>query len=320
MKAIQVHQYGEPDVLQIQELPDPIAGPGQIVLKVHAAGVNPVEVYRRAGKPPYNKGPLPYTPGTDAAGEIESVGEGVENWKKGDRVYTFAFKTKDGAYAEKMLLGAEEAFALPENVSFSQGAALGVPYATAHRALFGKAGAKAGESVFIHGASGGVGVAAIQLAKAAGLSVAGSASDEDFIEEQGAKYTFNHHEDDYLSDALGATCGKGFDIILEMLANENFAHDFEVLAPFGRIVIIGNRGEVTWNPREAMSRDAAIFGMVLFNVAPEELKQIHAELFAGLEKGELNPVIGREFPLSEAPAAHRAVMETGARGKIVLVP
>ena len=177
-----------------------------------------------------------------------------------------------------------------------------------------------GETVFIHGASGGVGVAAIQLAKRAGLIVAGSASDEDFIASQGAKYTFNHHEDGYLSDALGATCGRGFDIILEMLANENLAKDAEVLASFGRIIIIGSRGPVEVDPRAWMGKDATIKGLILFNATPQELKRIHADLFTGLEKGELNPVIQREFRFEQAAQAHRAVMENNSHGKIVLVP
>ena len=195
---------------------------------------------------------------------------------------------------------------------------MGVPYATAHRALFGKANAKAGEVVFIHGASGGVGTAAIQLANRAGLSVAGSASDEDFIERVGAKYTFNHHQDGYMSDALGATCGRGFDIVLEMLANENLGKDPEVLAPFGRIVVIGNRGQATVNARDWMGRDATIYGMTLFNVRPDELKTIHDDLVAGLQSGQLKPIIGESFDLSEASSAHVAVMQGESHGKIVL--
>lgn len=318
MKAIQIHQTGEPNVLQLEAIAEPQAGADQVVIKVGAAGVNPVETYQRAGKYQLQK-PFPIILGTDAAGTIESVGENVENWKIGDRVYTFS-PLGSGAYAEKMVANANEIYALPNNVSFAQGAALGVPYATAHRALFQKASAKAGETVFIHGASGGVGVAAIQLAKRAGLTVAGSASDEEFIAAQGAKYTFNHHDDGYLSDALGATCGKGFDIILEMLASENLAKDAEVLAPFGRIVIIGSRGKVEVDPRAWMGKDAAIYGMMLFSATPEELKEIHADLFVGLESGELNPVIQREFSLAQAAEAQIAVMENGSHGKVVLVP
>jgi NADPH2:quinone reductase len=320
MKAIVVSEYGAPDVLQLQEVADPTPGAGEVVVKIGAAGVNPVETYKRSGTPPYNSGPLPYTPGTDGAGEIVAVGEGVEKWKIGDRVYLFSAKGS-GTYAEMCRCDQNEVFALPDNVSYEQGAALGVPYATAHRALFGKAGAKSGEWVFIHGATGGVGVAAIQLALRAGLKVggsAGSAAGEEFLESLGLRYTANHNTPDYLSDVLGMTCGRGFDVILEMLASENLGRDPQVLAPMGRIVVIGSRGEVTVNPRDWMGRDASVFGMVLFNTPAAQMQEIHADLFAGLSDGSLKPIVGRRFSLAEAAEAHQAVMQSGARGKIVL--
>lgn len=320
MKAIQVQNFGGPEALQLQELPDPTPQAGQIVVQIHAAGINPVETYKRAGTPPYNSGPLPYTPGSDGAGRVEAVGEGVTKHKVGDRVYLYAPKGS-GTYAQRCVCAQDEAFPLPDNLSFEQGAALGVPYATAHRALFGKAGAKAGEFVFIHGATGGVGIAAIQLAKRAGLQIggsAGSAAGENFLESLGLKYTTNHNAPDYLSDVLGMTCGRGCDIILEMLANENLGADPQVLAPFGRIVVIGSRGEATVNPRDWMSRDATLYGMTLFNVSPEQLREIHTDLGAGLRDGSLQPIIARTFSLEEAPQAHEAVMQSGARGKIVL--
>lgn len=320
MKAIVVSQYGAPDVLKLQEVADPLPQRGQVVVKIHATGINPVETYKRAGTPPYNSGPMPYTPGSDGAGEIIALGEGVENWKVGDRVYIYSFNGA-GTYAEMCLCDQSQVFALPGGLSFQQGAAIGVPYATAHRALFGKASAQAGEWVFIHGATGGVGVAAIQLAKRAGMQVggsAGSAAGEAFLESLGLKYTTNHNAPDYLSDVLGMTCGRGCDIILEMLANQNLNTDPQVLAPFGRIVIIGNRGEATVNARDWMSRDASIFGMVLPNASAAQLQEIHADLGMGLADGSLRPVIAQSFAPEQAPQAHEAVMQSGARGKIVL--
>ena len=322
MKAIRVHEFGDPEVLQIEEVADPTPTKTQVLVKIHAAGVNPVETYRRAGTPPYNNGPMPYTPGSDGAGEILEIGSEVSNWKIGDRVAIYSPKGA-GTYAEKIACDQNDVFRLPDKISFEQGAALGVPYATAHRALFGKAGAKSGEFVFIHGATGGVGVAAIQLALRAGCKVggtSGSAQGEAFLESLGVRYTANHNAPDYLSDVLGMTCGRGADVILEMLANENLGGDGQVLAPFGRVVVIGNRGEAKVNARDWMMRDATIYGMTLFNVPPDELKLIHADLVAGLEEGTLKPVIGREFPLSDANLAHVAVMESGARGKIILRP
>ena len=317
MKAIIVEDFGGPEVLQLQIVPDPTPGEGEVVVKLRAAGVNPVETYQRAGTPPYHNTPLPFTPGSDGAGEIISVGQGVSDWTIGDRVYVYAPRGA-GTYAEMIACKSSQVYVLPDAVSFAQGAALGVPYATAHRALFGKANAKAGEVVFIHGASGGVGTAAIQLANRAGLSVAGSASDEEFIERVGAKYTFDHHQDGYLSDALGATCGRGFDILLEMKAGVNLGRDAEVLAPFGRIVIIGGGPPVEINPRDWMMRDASVFGMTLFNVTPAQLQEIHADLGAGLRTGELCPIIGQSFGLQDATDAQIAVMQGESHGKIVL--
>ena len=317
MKAIVIQDYGEPEVLQLETVPDPQPKVGEVVVRLRAAGVNPVEIYQRAGTPPYNTTPLPFTPGSDGAGEIAALGEGAGDWKIGDRVYVYAPKG-NGTYAESIACKSEQIYRLPDGVSFEAGAALGVPYATAHRALFGKAGAKAGETVFIHGASGGVGTAAIQLANRAGLTVAGTASDEDFIERVGAKYTFNHNAQGYMSDALGATCGRGFDVIVEMLANQNLGQDPDVLAPFGRIVVIGSRGEATVDARAWMGKDATIYGMTLFNVSPAQLQQIHADLFAGLASGQLQPVIGQKFELADAAAAQSAVMNGESHGKIVL--
>ncbi len=320
MQAIRVHKTGEPDVLHLEEVADPRAGEGQVVVKVAAAGVNPVETYVRSGKYPM-KAALPYTPGSDGAGTIAEVGAGAE-WQVGDRV--FIARSLSGTYAQLTLCEADMVFRLPDEVSFEQGAALGVPYATAHRALFGKAGAKAGETVFVHGATGGVGVAAIQLARAAGLTVGGSAgspSGERFLASLGLKYTTDHNAPNYLSDVIGMTCGRGFDIILEMLANQNLGTDPEVLAPFGRIVVIGSRGKVEVNPRDWMARDAVLYGMTLFNTPRPELRAIYASLVEGLESGALKPVIDpRRFTLAQAPDAHRAVLEAGSHGKIVLKP
>lgn len=320
MKAIRVHETGEPDVLKLEDVPDLVAGPGEIVIGVHAIGVNPVDTYVRSGRYPL-KAPLPYTPGSDCAGDVIQVGQGVRSWRVGDRVYTSHLAK--GAYAEQVVCKAEHAFALPDGVSYEAGAALGVPYATAYRALFLKAKAQAGQTVMVHGASGGVGVASVQLAKNFGLTVCGTAGTPEgleFIAEQGAKYVLNHHDPDYMSDALGATCGAGFDIILEMLANENLGNDLGVLAPNGIVVVVGNRGTVEINPRDLMARDACVTGTTLFNSTPDEVVTIHAGLAAGLANGTLKPVIGKKFSLADAPAAHVAVLEGGSRGKILLVP
>jgi len=173
----------------------------------------------------------------------------------------------------------------------------------------------------VHGASGGVGTAAVQLARAHGLRVLGTAGTErgrDLVREQGADEVFDHRASDYLAAIVKVTAGRGVDVILEMAAHLNLGKDLTILAPRGRVVVIGNRGRVEIDARETMSRDADIRGMVLPNTPADELASIHVALVSGLADGSLHPVIGRELALAEAPEAHRAVLEPGAFGKIVL--
>lgn len=324
MKAIRVHKPGGPEVLQFEDAPDPTAGPGQVLVRVRAAGVNPVDTYIRSGG--YARMPaFPYIPGADAAGVVEAVGEGVSRVRKGDRAYTAgaAGGLLTGAYAELMVCDASQVHPLPANVSFAQGAALGVPYGTAYQALFHKAHARPGETVLVHGASGGVGIAAVQVAIAHGMTVVGTAGSErgrKLVEEQGAHHVLDHSAPDYLDKLMALTEGRGADVILEMLANVNLAKDLNVVARFGRIVVIGNRGTIEINPRGTMTKDAAILGMALWNASAQEMVAIHAALVAGLANGTLRPVIGREFPLQEAARAHVEVLEPGAHGKIILTP
>lgn len=320
MKAIRVHQFGGAEVLKLEELPDPQPGPGQVVIRVGAAGVNPVEAYVRTGT--YASKPsLPYTPGTDAAGVVTSVGPDVKRVKVGDRVYTTGSKT--GTYAEQTLCDEATVHPLPGHVSFEQGAAIGVPYGTAYRALFIRAQAKPAETILVHGASGGVGTAAVQLAHAIGVTVIGTAGSDagmKLVREQGAQHALNHSADGYLDELMKLTDGRGVDAILEMLANKNLAKDLTVLAKKGRVAVIGNRGTIEINPRDAMAREADIRGVTLMNTSPEEYRLIHAALGAGLENGSLKPVIGERIPLAEAARAHETIMGSGTLGKIVLIP
>jgi NADPH2:quinone reductase len=320
MKAIRVHETGGPDVMKLEEMPDLKPGPGQVVVRVKAAGVNPVDTYIRAGAHS-QKPPLPYTPGMDAAGDVESVGEGVPRVAVGDRVYTSG--TLTGAYAEQALCNESQIYSLPENISYAQGAGVNVPYVTAYRGLFHRARAVPGETVLVHGASGGVGLAGVQLARAAGLKVIGTGGTDkgrELVKENGAHHVLDHRAPDYFDQLHALTAGRGVDVILEMLANVNLARDLTALAQFGRVVVIGNRGTIEINPRDAMGRDASILGMTLFNASEQERASIHAALLAGLENGTLRPVVGQEIPLAEAPRAHQAVMDAGAYGKIILIP
>lgn len=320
MKAIRVNEFGAPTVMGLEDVPDPQARAGEVVVRVRAAGVNPVDAYIRSGMYPRTP-PLPYTPGMDAAGFVESVGTDVSRFLPGDRVYVAGAKT--GAYAEFTLCDESQVHPLPDDLSFVQGAGVGVPYATAYRALFRKAHAAPGEWVLVHGATGGVGIAATQIARAAGMRVVGTGGTESgraSVLEQGAHHVLDHRAPGYLERLTELTGGRGVDVILEMLANVNLGNDLNALAQGGRVVVIGSRGTVEIDPRATMGRDASIHGMSLMNASASEVASIHAALGAGLENGTLRPVISQEMPLADAARAHDAVMEAGAHGKIVLIP
>lgn len=320
MKAVRIHQFGPPEVMKIEEIPDPTPGPGQVLIAVKAVGINPVEAYIRTGQYPL-KPTLPYTPGGDAAGVIEAVGDGVRSVRIGDRVYTAG--SLSGVYAEKALCNESQVHPLPDRVSFAQGAAVNIPYATAYRAIHHRANARPGETMLIHGASGGVGLAAIQWARGTGIAIiatAGTDRGRQLVRDQGAHHVFDHRDENHFAKLMELTEGRGIDVILEMLANVNLKRDLEVLARFGRVVVIGNRGTIEIDPRATMARDASILGMTLMNASSADLMEIHAAIKAGLQTGALDPIVGREMPLTEAPRAHHEVIESTAYGKIVLVP
>jgi NADPH:quinone reductase len=320
VKAIRVSQFGGPEVLKWEEIPDLIPAPTQVLVGIKAAGVNPIENYVRTGT--YALKPnLPYTPGADGAGIVQAVGASVTRFKTGDSVYLIGSQT--GTYAEQALALENQVFPLPKNITFAQGAALGIPYSTAHRALFHRAQAQKGESVLIHGASGGVGTAAIQLAKRAGLTVIGTGGTDQgrqLIKTLGADFVLDHHDPNFSQKLLEVTENKGVNIIIEMLANINLGRDLTYLSKYGRVVVVGSRGPVEINPRDLMSREAAILGMVNATTNASELEKIHFDLIEGLKDGSIKPIVGQELPLKDAAQSHEAVMKPGAHGKIVLIP
>lgn len=322
MRAIRVTAFGGPEVLTLAEVPDPQPGDGQVRVRIHAAGVNPVETYVRSGAYA-NKPALPYTPGSDGAGVVDAVGAGVTGLVPGDRVYLAGpMRASTGTYAELVVNDAGNVHTLSPALSFAQGAAVGVPCSTAWRALFQKAGAVAGETVLIHGGSGAVGTAAIQLARAAGLTVlatAGSAKGLALVTDLGAHHAIDHSQPDYRA-AITAAAPGGPNVIIEMLANVNLAHDAELLASRGRIVVVGSRGSLDFMPRLLMAKEASVCGMMLPNMTADEWRIVSVGVQAALADRTLTPVVARELPLADAPQAHEAVMQGGAAGKIVLVP
>lgn len=294
-------------------------GPKQLVIRVKAAGVNPVDAYIRSGR--YNLPlQLPYTPGFDGAGTVSAIGSGVTNWSKGDRVFIAGSLT--GTYAEEAMCSVEQVFPLPNHLSYEQGAAIGIPYSTAYNALLLKAKAKRHETVLIHGASGGVGLAAVQLAKIHKMKIiasAGSLKGLELIKNQGADHVLNHKQPGYMKDILTFTNQKGVDVVLEMLANVNLAKDIKILATHGRIIIIGSRGSIEIDPRDIMTRDALISGMLIMNLNMSERIEILDAVIKFINSRQLNPIVGRIFPLAEARSAHEAIMMPGAYAKIVLI-
>lgn len=320
MQAIVVNRFGGPEVLELAEAPDPRATAGTVLVEVHAAGVNPVDTYIRTGTYAFQP-PLPYTPGMDAAGVVLETGAGVTNVAPGDRVYVAG--SLSGTYAAKTLCAMHQVYPLPDALSFAQGAALGIPYSTAFQALFHRGRAATTQHLLIHGASGAVGLAAIQFAKAAGLVVVGTAGSEAgkvLVQEHGADHVLDHHDPMHLERALEITDGNGYHLILEMLANVNLGNDLRLLARFGRVVVIGSRGEVTINPRDLMSRDASVVGMTLMNMDDNEREKVHRGIAEGIAGGIVHPVISAELPLADAAKAHKDVIESSTNGKIVLIP
>jgi NADPH2:quinone reductase len=320
MHAIRVGRFGGPDELEYTEVPVPEPGAGQVRVRLHAAGVNPADTYIRTGGYAFFTPELPYTPGFDGAGVVDAVGAGVTSAAPGQRVYLSSLGTAgfSGTYAEFAVTDAVDVHPLPDGLSYAQGAAVGVPCATAWRALFQKAALRPGETVLIHGASGGVGIPATQLARDAGAIVVGTAGTPEgaeLVRAAGAHHVVDHTAAGY-RDELAVLAPA---VVIEMLADVNLAGDLAIVAPYGRVVVVGSRGTLDFNPRLTMLKEATIHGTALWNATPAERAAALAAVTAKLGSGTLRPVAGTELPLRDAAEAHRRILEPGARGKLVLV-
>ena len=322
MKAIVVDQYGVEDAMQLKDIPEPIPAKDEVLIALKNAGVNPNETYVLTGSYAFFSPPLPFTPGFDGAGIVDAVGDDVTEFKPGDRVYIAGFMARSNTrtYAEKAAVSVDGVQHLPDNVSFEPRAALGIPATAAYRAIYIRGDVKEGETVLIHGASGGVGLLSIQMAKEAGATVIGTASSEEgraLVLEYGADYAMDHLSADNKEELLKLCRGKGPDVIIEFLANVNLGLDMEVIAKYGRIVVVGNRGSIEVNPRLLMAKDSDILGLGVPNYTPEEYMAALNKISELLEQEKLVPVVGRHFTLSEAGEAHRVIMDEKTRGKLV---
>ncbi|MEK4129596.1 NADPH:quinone reductase [Solibacillus sp. FSL W8-0474] len=322
LKAIRINQFGTSENLLVEQTE--IQGPAEneVLINLYAAGVNPSDVYTSTGTYAI-KPELPYTPGLDGAGIVEEVGKQVTNVKVGDRVFIASLPNGQatGTIAEKIVCESRFVHPIPEHISFEEGAALGIPALTAYRAVVGRANVQAGQTVFIHGASGAVGLQAVQIAKALGAKVIGTASRESgkqLVKEAGADIVLDHITEQTIDAVLEQTNGKGPNVIIEFLANENLQTDLQMIAKQGVIVIVGNRGEININPRLMMQKECDVRGMVLFNVTAEEHQQLIQEVAKLLEKQQLKPVVGYSYPLEEASIAFDAVINGEHNGKVVV--
>ncbi|MGI6204242.1 MAG: NADPH:quinone reductase [Anaerovoracaceae bacterium] len=323
MKAIVMREFGGPEVLHIEEVPEPSPGAGEVKVCMYACGVNPNETYVRSGTYNFYKPELPYTPGYDGAGIVEEVGEGVTHLKAGDRVFlaTLLAKHSTGTYAEKIVCDADSVHHLPDDISFEEGASFGIPAMAAYRALFQRGQIKSGETALIHGADGGVGSLAVQMAKAAGAKVIGASNTpegKELILSLGAEATIDYLTEENKGELMKLTDGSGPDLIVEFLANKNLQTDLDVIAEYGRIVVVGNRGTIEINPRSAMAKEADIRAMALWNARGNE----YVESLKALEKmmmdGSIHAQVGKVLNLEEAALAHDLIISQHIPGKMIL--
>jgi NADPH:quinone reductase-like Zn-dependent oxidoreductase len=344
MRAVVISRHGRPEVLEVQERPDPPVGPGEVRIAVKAAGINFADTLARIGLYPDAPKP-PCVLGYEVAGEIESVGEGVESHKVGDRVMA---GTRFKGQAELVSVPEAQALPLPEKLSFEQGAAFPVNYGTAYAALVIMGGLRERDRVLIHAAGGGVGISATQLAKGIGAEIFGtaSASKHEAIREQGVTHAIDYRNEDFATEVMRITDGEGVDVIMDALGPTSFRKDYRVLRPGGRLIMYGlsevqsgtgkrNIGAAMrslvrmplatmpwWKSLSIMNENKGVFGLNMLHWWDREgsIDRLVEPLLAGLDKGDLKPVVAEGFGFDRAPDAHRMIEERRNVGKVVLVP
>lgn len=320
MKASRFHKCGAPEVLQLEsQVPVPKIGETQVLIRVFTIGVNPYDTYQRSGS--YAR-ELPGILGSDCSGIIAQTGSMVKRFNLGERVFTT--KTVSGSYAEYSVADETYTFPLHDKLTFSQGAALGVPYFTAYKSLVMKACCRPGETVLVHGASGGVGIACCQIAQGLGLHVIGTAGTDYGISkvlENGAEVAFNHRENDYIEKIKEHVGDKGVEIICEMNAAKNWNNDLSLLSKSGILIVIGSpHNSVSFYPDELIGQEKRVEGIAIFSSTEDEYAKMAEALHSGVDAGWVKPIIRDEFPLEQAAAAHHEVIEhkEPSGGKIIL--
>jgi synaptic vesicle membrane protein VAT-1 len=344
MRAVVIPRHGPPEVLEVRELPDPPVGPGELRIAVKAAGINFADTMARVGLYP-DAPKIPCVVGYEVAGEVESVGEGVDAHKVGDRVIA---GTRFNGQAELVTVPAEQAFPLPKKLSFEEGAAFPVNYATSYAALVIMGGLKPGERVLIHAAAGGVGISATQVAKGIGAEIFGtaSASKHDAIREQGVEHPIDYRTQDFEQEVRRITGGEGLDVIMDALGPTSFRKDYRLLRQGGRLIMYGASELQTgsgkrnlpaalrslaqmpratmpwWKSLGMMNENKGVFGLNMLSWWDREggLDRATEPLLEALQKGELKPVVAEAFPFDRAADAHRFIEERRNIGKVVLVP
>jgi len=343
VKALVQTGNGGPEVLQVQERPDPQVGPGEVRIAVKAAGINFADTMARVGLYPDAPKP-PCVMGYEVAGEVESLGEGVSNFTVGDRVMA---GTRFGGQAELVTVPADQALPLPERLSFEQGAAFPVNYGTAYAALIIMGSLRDGNRVLIHAAAGGVGIAATQIARNVGAEIFGTASPakHDAIRAQGVAHAIDYRSHDFEAEAMRITNGEGVDLVIDALGPTSFRKDYRLLRSGGRLVMYG-LSEVTneggrdipaalkslakmplatipwWKSLALMNENKGVFGLNMLKWWEREgsLDRVTEPLMADLEAGRLEPVVAEVFPFERAGEAHEFIAQRRNVGKVVLFP
>jgi NADPH:quinone reductase-like Zn-dependent oxidoreductase len=343
MRAVVITEHGGPEVLKVQERPDPPVGHGEVRIAVKAAGINFADTLARTGLYP-DSPKVPCVVGYEVAGEVESVGDGVESVRPGDRVLA---GTRFNGQAELVTVRENMVYELPQRLSFEQGAAFPVNYATAQAGLVVMAGLKESERVLIHAAAGGVGISATQIAKRVGAEVFGtaSASKHDAIREQGVDHPIDYRSQDFVDEVRRITGGEGIDVAFDALGPSSFRKDYRLLRQGGRLIMYGASEVQTgerrsvptalrtlakspfssmpwWKGLAVMNENKGVFGLNMLSWwdAEGSLDRVIEPLIPALQEGQLKPVVAEAFPFDRAPDAHRFIAERRNIGKVVLVP